>query len=39
MDMALGFICDYFGRGKAEEIANRIEYIWNDDPWNDPFAR
>ena len=36
-DMALGFISDTFGRKKAEEIAHRIEYIWNDDPNHDLF--
>ena len=38
MDMSLGFICDQFGRAKAEEIAAHIEYRWQDDKWNDPFA-
>ena len=38
MDMTLGFISDHFGRRKAEEIANLIEYIWNDDCTNDKFA-
>lgn len=39
MDMALGFVCNLFGRNKAEEIATKIEYIWNDDSTNDKFAR
>ncbi len=38
MDMALGFVNDMFGRDKAVEIANRIEYIWNDDCNKDNFA-
>ncbi len=29
MDMALGFISDLFGKDKANQIANDIEYIWN----------
>jgi len=39
MDMTLGFISDVLGRKVAEEIAERIEYIWNDDPTCDPFAK
>lgn len=39
MDMALGFIDDRFGRKIAEEIADRIEYTWNDDPTRDPFVK
>jgi putative intracellular protease/amidase len=39
MDMTLEFVSDRFGRGKAEEIANHMEYIWNDDPEVDPFAK
>ena len=38
IDMTLGFISDCFGKKKAEEIADSIEYIWNKDPENDPFA-
>ncbi|WMJ89399.1 DJ-1/PfpI family protein [Anaerocolumna sp. MB42-C2] len=38
MDMALGFVADQFGLGKAKEIAQRIEYIWNSDRDNDIFA-
>lgn len=39
MDMTLGFVADQFGQEKAEEIASRIEYLWNRDKNNDPFAR
>lgn len=31
MDMTLGFVCDRFGRSRAEEIAEHMEYVWNDD--------
>ena len=39
MDMMLGFISDKFGREKAKEIADSIEYVWNDNPGEDMFAR
>lgn len=39
IDMTLGFISERFGREKAQEIAEHIEYIWNSDPYNDPFAK
>lgn len=39
MDMTLGFICDRFGKGKATEIANLIEYVWNDQCTNDIFVK
>ena len=38
IDMALGFIRDRSGEEKAREIADSMEYVWNSDPWNDPFA-
>lgn len=38
IDMTLGFISDRFGKDRAIEIANHIEYIWNDDCRNDLFA-
>lgn len=38
MDMVLGFIHDQLGIEKAREIADHIEYIWNEDPHHDPFA-
>lgn len=37
-DMALGFVEMLYGRARAERIARGAEYIWNDDPANDPFA-
>ncbi len=39
IDMALGFIAEKFSVGKAQEIAEHIEYIWNSDSSNDPFAK
>lgn len=39
MDMALGFIADRFGRKRAQEIAGRMEYIWNSDSDWDQFAQ
>lgn len=39
IDMVLGFISEQFGAGKAQEIAEYIEYIWNADPDDDPFAQ
>lgn len=39
IDMALGFIRDRYGRETAERIARGMEYVWNDDPARDPFAR
>jgi len=38
MDMSLGFIKDMFSEKKAFEVAKRIEYIWNDNMKDDPFA-
>ena len=38
-DLALALIEQYFGRVTAEDVAHRTEYVWNDDPHNDPFAR
>lgn len=38
-DMALGFVSDLYGREAAEAAAKRMEYIWNDDSVNDPFAK
>ena len=39
MDMALGFIRDTRSERYATEVARHIEYIWNSDPDNDPFAK
>ena len=38
IDMTLGFIKDRFGKQKAIEIANHIEYIWNEDCSKDLFV-
>lgn len=38
IDMALGFVAERFGMNEAQKIAEQIEYIWNSDPNNDPFA-
>jgi putative intracellular protease/amidase len=38
MDMTLGFVADQYGQERAEVIARRMEYIWNQDKDNDPFA-
>ncbi|WP_249226273.1 DJ-1/PfpI family protein [Entomohabitans teleogrylli] len=39
IDMALQAVADFRGREQALEIAERMEYLWNDDAQNDPFAR
>lgn len=39
MDMILGFVADRISKEKAKEIAENIEYVWNDDPSNDIFAK
>jgi len=38
IDMALALIEDLEGREKADYVAKTAEYIWNDDPSDDPFA-
>lgn len=38
-DLALALIEQMFNRETAEQIARSAEYVWNDDPDNDPFAR
>lgn len=38
IDMILGFVADKISKEKAMEIAENIEYIWNDDPSEDMFA-
>lgn len=38
MDMTLGFISDLHGQSVAQDIADHIEYIWNNDKNSDPFA-
>jgi transcriptional regulator GlxA family with amidase domain len=37
-DMALGVIARLHGRETAERAARVMEYVWIDDPENDPFA-
>jgi len=39
IDMALGLIANMFGKETAVKIANGAEYVWNDDPNRDPFAK
>lgn len=39
MDMALGFVARLYGRQQALAIAKDMEYLWNEDPHRDPFAR
>ncbi|MPM49291.1 hypothetical protein SDC9_96020 [bioreactor metagenome] len=36
--MALGFVADRLGEKAARQIATIMEYTWNDDKDNDPFA-
>lgn len=38
MDMALGFLADRLGRERADAAARRMEYVWNEDRCEDPFA-
>ncbi|MDR2137330.1 MAG: DJ-1/PfpI family protein [Synergistaceae bacterium] len=38
IDMALGFVADLQGRTAAIEAARQMEYVWNEDGENDPFA-
>jgi len=38
IDMAIALIEDIEGREKAENVATVAEYLWNDDPSDDPFA-
>lgn len=38
IDMALGFISDRFGREKAADVAESIEYIWSVNKNSDPFS-
>ncbi|MFT8704424.1 DJ-1/PfpI family protein [Bifidobacterium aquikefiricola] len=39
MDMALGYVNDKLGITVARKTAHDIEYVWNEDPDNDPFAK
>jgi len=38
MDMTLGFISDVHGEKTAQDLCKYIEYIWNKDKDDDPFA-
>jgi putative intracellular protease/amidase len=38
IDMSLGFVRDYFGEAKADEIAKIMEYEWNKNKDNDIFS-
>lgn len=38
LDMTLALIARAAGRDLAREAARRAEYVWNEDPANDPFA-
>jgi putative intracellular protease/amidase len=38
IDMALGFITDMNGEEEAERASREMEYLWNRDRENDPFA-
>ena len=38
MDMTLGFISDIHSEKTANDLCKYIEYIWNKDKNNDPFA-
>jgi len=37
-DMALALVEKLYGRTVADRTAHDAEYVWNDDPGNDPFA-
>ncbi|MBW2409754.1 MAG: DJ-1/PfpI family protein [Deltaproteobacteria bacterium] len=39
IDMSLAVIASLFGEKKAEEIANYTEYVWNQNPDEDPFHK
>ena len=36
--MALGLVAKLYGKERASLLAHSLEYEWNDDPTNDPFA-
>jgi transcriptional regulator GlxA family with amidase domain len=38
MDMILDFIARTHGEELAKDTARQIEYVWNPDKENDPFA-
>ncbi|WP_442680460.1 DJ-1/PfpI family protein [Sphingomonas sp. ASY06-1R] len=37
-DMALALVAKLYGREAADKTAREAEYVWNDDPDQDPFA-
>ncbi len=37
-DMALGVLARLYGKPAAAQLARTLEYVWNDDSTNDPFA-
>jgi putative intracellular protease/amidase len=37
-DMALGVVARFYGLERARQLARSLEYQWNEDPSNDPFA-
>ncbi|MCC6244917.1 MAG: DJ-1/PfpI family protein [Gemmatimonadaceae bacterium] len=37
-DMALGLVAKLYGKARAQQLARSLEYTWNDDAFNDPFA-
>ena len=36
--MALGIVARFYGLDRARQLARSLEYQWNEDPSNDPFA-
>jgi len=38
IDMALAFLAKCFGENTALKVADSLEYLWNRDPEQDPFA-
>lgn len=38
IDMTLGFLSDRHDPDTARKIARHMEYLWNEDPADDPFA-
>lgn len=37
-DLSLAMISQHFGHDSAKDVADRAEYVWNEDPDNDPFS-
>ncbi|SUC31482.1 Uncharacterised protein [Providencia rettgeri] len=37
--MSLQIICDFYNRDIANNIALKMEYIWNKDANHDPFSK